>query len=111
MDISPVVKAQLKARGLKVTVNHLHQHTDPFGTRRMEAMTGEWRGKSFHKARARYVTVARLIDRATGTTLSFERAICSPRDTVDRKRGYQIAVGRLLRRLERDGIINTEVVA
>lgn len=43
-----------------------------------------------------YLTTARIVDRDTGDTLFTASAVCGINDQPSRKRGYQIAVGRVI---------------
>lgn len=78
----------------KLRVFHLHGGNDKYGSKRRMLTAEELNHGPVDRA---YATVAQLVDPATRTVIMQETAICSPKDQPSRKRGYQIAVGRLMK--------------
>lgn len=65
----------------KVVVRHFHEGNDA--------------SRKVRKLDSTYATQARVVNLDTGDTLAEEWAFCSPRDVPSRKRGREVALGRL----------------
>lgn len=55
--------------------------------------------------RARYATRARAIEESSGVVIGEAWAFCCERDNPDRKRGKDIATGRLFKQLQKEGVL------
>lgn len=82
---------------MRIYVKHFHNGNDPDNTLRREILTNNLR--HYPKKSRAYVTIAKAYS-DDNELIASEVAICSPLDQPNRRRGYQVAVGRLQRRLE-----------
>jgi len=72
--------------GMRLQVVHLHADNS----------TIEQRENS------KYKTIARLFSRETNEVVSEAASRCCKNDTPDRRRGFQVAVGRVLAKIKRN---------
>lgn len=75
---------------LRVIVRHYHPNNSRGDDRLyMDMRTG-------NLVVSDYLTTAKIVDRETGEVLFVSSAICGANDQPSRKRGYQVAVGRVI---------------
>lgn len=79
-----------------VSVNHYHDHTDPDYNIR-NALRHEEHGIEKGVNRIKYATEAVLYDTRSDVTVATGVAICSPKDTPNKQRGYTMAVRRAIK--------------
>lgn len=82
---------------MHIVVRHFHNGNDPDHSKRKEILTHALR--HVPKQSRKYVTVAKAYS-DDDELIASEVAVCSPLDQPNRRRGYDVAVGRLTRRLK-----------
>ena len=91
----------LDRKGLRLKVEHLHHHSDPDGERRRRWLVNHLRYPDVHRM---YLTVAAVVDE-DGVPVNHAVSICNPKDQPNRRRGYDMATGRLIANLRKEGVI------